>query len=166
MPQIRRELPGCTLRLVGGDFAPGGKAQQFAHGKGIDNGVEYAGERTREELPAELDAADLLVQPSREESFGNTLAEAMARRVPALGGEESGAVPWVLDYGRCGELCDVNDPSSIAAAAVKILRDEKQWRKFSQAGFARARATFGLDSVVEACLLEYELILNRRRAAA
>ena len=48
----------------------------------------------------------------------------MARRVVVIGGEHSGAVPFVLQNGKCGILCDVTSVESIVNAMEKSL-DEK-----------------------------------------
>ena len=51
---------------------------------------------------------------------GNILLEGMCRRVPCIGGKDSGAVPQVLGDGKYGVLCDVTDPRSIYEAMKKI----------------------------------------------
>ena len=73
---------------------------------------------------AEIDKSTCLVHPALEETFGNILLEGMARRVVVIGGEHSGAVPFVLQNGKCGILCDVTSVESIVNAMEKSL-DEK-----------------------------------------
>ena len=70
-----------------------------------------------------LDTASILVHPSLEESFGNTLLEGMARRIPVIGGKESGAVPYVLGLGKYGYLADVTDINNIVATIKKASNE-------------------------------------------
>jgi glycosyltransferase involved in cell wall biosynthesis len=120
--------------------------------------VAFLGPLDRSAVVALLDGADLLAHPSLEESFGNTLIEAMARGTPVLGGFRSGAVPWVLDEGRAGVLCDVRDAEALAAAAHEVLSDPARWRALSAAGLDRVRGAFTLSRVADAYLTEYERI--------
>jgi glycosyltransferase involved in cell wall biosynthesis len=74
---------------------------------GLDGRVELTGPRTGDALAAAFAAADLLVMPSRAESFGMVAVEALARGIPvlataldgireAVGRTSSGAVPGLL----------------------------------------------------------------------
>lgn len=157
---IRREIPECKLRFAGYHFEPGGMAEQWARENGFNDGVEYLGPLERDEIMNVLDEASLMIHPSLEESFGNVLLEAMSRRVPVLGGKKSGAVPWVLDYGRAGALCDVRRPESIALQAIQILTSLERWSELSLAGHKRVNEAFSLSSVVDLCLAEYERIFS------
>ena len=85
--------------------------------------VQFTGPLEHHELMSVLKKAHCLVHPSLEESFGNTLIEAMAKRIPVIGGEKSGAVPYVLKHGRCGQLCDINDPSEILQAILNVYHN-------------------------------------------
>ena len=156
---IRKAIPEAILRLIGVDYEVNGKAHSWAKTNGLEKGCEFVGPLDREQLVSAIDNASLMIHPAREESFGNVLIEAMARRVPVLGGKDSGAVPWVLDHGRAGALCDVWNPEDIARAAVEILTSRERWTELSQAGYARVRQDFSLSRVVDICLNEYERIL-------
>ncbi|HTU79281.1 MAG TPA: glycosyltransferase family 4 protein [Solirubrobacteraceae bacterium] len=57
--------------------------------------AEYVGKLPGPEIPGELAAADLLLQASRYEPFGLTVAEALAAGVPVLGTTEVGALEGV-----------------------------------------------------------------------
>jgi glycosyltransferase involved in cell wall biosynthesis len=152
------KLPDCHLLLIGGDFAPGGKAENWAESHNLNEGIDYAGVKSREEIKEILDNAALLIHPSLEESFGNILVEAMARCVPVVAGKDSGAVPWVLDNGQAGLLCDVSEPASIASAALEVLTSESIWAKYSSAGNRRVREAFSLSSVVGLALNHYRRV--------
>ena len=163
LPHIRERIPDCELHLVGPDLEPGGKAEQWAKANGLNEGIVYVGPSTRDEIKAALDAAVVMVHPSLEESFGGVLVEAMARRVPVVGGRDSGAVPWVLGSGKAGVLCDVRNPQSIASAAVGLLSSPDEWERISLAGYERVRTAFRLSKVAERFEEEYRRVLTARQ---
>ncbi|GHT43391.1 hypothetical protein FACS189438_0470 [Bacteroidia bacterium] len=85
-----------TLVLVGNDFIESHpKVKKWKSDKLLKN-VLLKGYIKHNDLIDILDNSDLLVHPSLEESFGNTLIEAMARKIPVIAGKNSGAVPFVL----------------------------------------------------------------------
>lgn len=85
------------------------------------DGVQLKGTLPYEEIFRLLDNVSVLVHPSLEESFGGILIEAMARRVPVVGGKHSGAVPYVLEYGKIGCLCDVSSANNLSEALEKVV---------------------------------------------
>jgi glycosyltransferase involved in cell wall biosynthesis len=65
-------------------------------------------------------AASLLVLPSRNESFGNVVLEALACGIPFVAGPTG--VVRTLDLGAtAGRVVDPADPASIASAIEEIL---------------------------------------------
>ena len=118
-----------------------------------------------EELPKErflekMEAADVFIHPSIEESFGMVLIEAMAKKTPVIAGEKSGAVPWVLDYGRAGVLAEIRSPESIATEVINLLSNHKKWEVYSEAGFNYVKENFVISKVVDQYLDEYNRILQ------
>jgi GT2 family glycosyltransferase/glycosyltransferase involved in cell wall biosynthesis len=67
-----------------------------------------------------LDAADVLVVPSRSESFGLSIAEAMARGVPVVSTRCGGPEELVED-GASGLLVGVGDADAMAEALARVL---------------------------------------------
>ena len=159
---IKRNIPACRLRLIGEEFGPHQSAEKWSKTRELDKGIEFIGSVSRDVLINLLDEADLLIHPSLEESFGNTLIEAMARRVPVIGGNKSGAVPWVLDHGIAGILCDVKNPDDIAASAINLLQSDELWKKMSMAGYSRTIKQFNMDRVIGLCVNEYKKLLSER----
>ena len=117
---------------VGRAAAPGGTV---AGGR-----IAFTGPLTGEALDAAYASADLLVLPSRAETYGMVVTEALARGLPvlasavagvpeALGGAPGGAVP--------GVLLPPGDPAALAAAIRHWLTDPA-WRDHLRAA-ARAR---------------------------
>lgn len=161
---LRDRRPDATLVLVGPGYGPEQTAHRWARRHGLASGVEFRGPVGQLEVLRLLDDADLLVHPSREETFGNVLLEAMAQRIPVLGGAHSGAVPWVLDDGAAGRLTDVDSPRAIATGMQEVLDDPDQWQVLADAGRERAWRTFRTEVVVASYLARYaELVRSAAR---
>ena len=60
---------------------------------------------------------DILVQPSRRETFGRTLIEAMATRKPVIA-SRVGGMPEVVTDQESGLLVPEEDPQKLAAAMI------------------------------------------------
>lgn len=165
---VRAQIPESRLRLVGVGHEPGGAAQRWATDHDLLDQVTFHGPATQDELYPLLRTADLFVHPSREESFGLVLAEAMSQGLPVLGGQSSGAVPWVLGAGGAGTLVDVESPSDIAAGILVSLRDEEQWWRLSRAGYRRATESFRTSKVLDHYIDAYERVhqAGKRRTTA
>jgi glycosyltransferase involved in cell wall biosynthesis len=157
---VRRSLPASRLLLAGKDFGPEEDAHRWACQAGCADGVEFLGPLSREGVLALLRSASTLVHPALEESFGMTLIEAMSQRVPVVGGNRSGAVPWVLDHGRAGILTEVSDPRALATAMTALLTDESRRQHYAERGFRHAWTAFRQSIVTDRYLAEYELVLR------
>lgn len=120
------------------------------YGQGMPQGMV-----SREELDRVLrDEADLFVSPSLEESFGMVFVEAMRFGVPCIGGEKSGAVPWVIGAG--GVVCDVTKPEKLAECIERVMEDRELQKKLGDGGRQRVREMFDIEKVVE--MYERELV--------
>lgn len=158
---LRMRRDDVELEMYGTDFGPGGPAQAWAKQQGCDAGVRFAGELPQQQLLGRMRALDALLHPSLEESFGLVLAEAMALGVPVIAGQHSGAVPWLLQHGRCGLLVDVRDAAAIAEGLDAVLRGGPDIDERVEAARGRAGALCDGLSVAAA----YETAYRRAVAA-
>lgn len=110
---FREKYPESTLQLIGIPFIKGNEVMELWRKKGLLQQVELTGAVPHDKLTEYLDACSVFITPSLEETFGNTLLESIVRKVPVIGGEKSGAVPYVLHQGKAGYLCDVSQPENI-----------------------------------------------------
>jgi len=157
---VRRAHPDSRLRLVGERYGPGQTAEAWARERGLAAGVVFVGPLAYEDTLDELRAADLLVHPALEESFGMTLLEAMATGTPVVAGAESGAVPWVTGEGTAAMLTDVTQPAALANAVETMLTDPERWRALAAAGYEHAWTHFRLSAVVAQHLDAYTTLLQ------
>ena len=124
---------GVRLRVVGGptlwsDYTslledlPGGNS-------------EYGGHLAASEIPGELARTDVLLQPSKYEPFGLTVAEALAAGVPVVGTREVGAIEGV-ERSVAAEV----EPEDVEAMTNAILAMLSALERDPQAIHSRARA--------------------------
>ena len=158
---VRRRHPAASLRLVGAGLGAGDPLAAWARNQRLGGGVEWLGRREHAATLAEMAAADVVVHPSLEESFGMSVAEAMAMGVPVVGGRRSGAVPWLLDQGRAGVLVDVRSPHSLAGGVLGVLEDPDSAGRTGAAAARRIAEHFSTGSVLEAHLRVYEQAAGR-----
>lgn len=151
--RLHARTPGARLRLYGADFGPGQTAERWARQQGVATGMEFLGPTPYARLLEELSTADVLVHPSLEESFGMSVAEAMALGVPVVGGERSGAVPWVIGEG--GLVTDVTSASAIEKALDTLLHIPDEYRRRTSAAVVRARLMFSASQVADTYLSHY-----------
>lgn len=142
---LRERVPLAELVLIGREFGPEGAAQTWAARRGLAQGIHFVGELPHRELLAVLRNLDLLVHPSLEETFGMAAAEAMALGVPVIGGERSGAVPWLIGDG--GLVCDVRDPQAILESMLKVLVDQETRARYGENAVRRVRHQFATEKV-------------------
>lgn len=111
--------------LLVGDGPEKAKLQELIASAGLRSVVHLAG--ARNDVRPYLHAADVFAFPSRGESFGGSLAEAMACGLPCIavrpdGVEIRNASLEALDEGRCGVLVN-NDPHDLAEALRRLRTD-------------------------------------------
>lgn len=76
--------------------------------------VEFRGERSWAEMPAEYGRADVFVFPSRHDGWGMVVPEAMATGLPVIGSHEAGAVVDLVREGRTGFVFAKDDEAALA----------------------------------------------------
>ena len=94
-----------------------------------------------------LDALDLFVMPSRAETLGYALLEAMASELPAVG-TRVGGIPEVVQHGRTGLLVAPEDPDALAQAIALLVHDPERRRRMGCEGRQRVVADFSEETMV------------------
>lgn len=93
--------------------------------------VRIRGPLAGADLDAAYDRADLLVLPSRSETYGMVLAEALARGIPVLATAVDGVAETIghVPDGVPGLLVPPDDPAALAAALRRWYADEALRRR-------------------------------------
>lgn len=145
--KFRKNHPKSILRLIGPYFIETNNLVKEYQNSGLMEGVVLMGRRSPQEVSEILLESTMMVHPSLEETFGNTLIEALAHGVPVVGGINSGAVPWVLEHGKLGYLCDVSSPDEIAESMLHVIEDYTEARGKAIMGKKKCITTYSADGV-------------------
>jgi len=109
-------------------------------GGGMDGRVRFAGPQTGRDLARSYAASDVLVLPSRAETYGMVVTEALACGLPVVAAEVGG-VPEALGYGsdgyRPGLLVAPDDPAALRDALRAWLEDADLRRRLRRAAHER-----------------------------
>jgi glycosyltransferase involved in cell wall biosynthesis len=93
-------------------------------------------------------ACDVVVFPSREESFGMVTVEAWCARRPVIASDIA-ALRCLVRPGVDGELVAVDDPQELGEAVGSLLDDPARRERLGQAGRERAASELAWPSVVD-----------------
>jgi glycosyltransferase involved in cell wall biosynthesis len=96
-------------------------------------------------------ASDIYLHPSRAESFGLAVAEAMACGVPVVA-SDVGGIPEIVTDRENGLLVPVGDAEALAAAALSLLADDDTRDRIARAGAERIARDFTFERQVESYL--------------
>jgi glycosyltransferase involved in cell wall biosynthesis len=113
---------------------------------GLDDRVHFPGPRTGADLDRTYAAADLLVVPSRAETYGMVVTEALARGVPVLASDVGGlteALGHDADGIRPGLLVPPADPAALGVALRGWLGDAEMRSRLRRAARERRRSLSG-----------------------
>ena len=117
---------------------------------GLDTFVFLTGKLTRDEVIGCYARASVLVVPSQlgadgdRDGIPNVLAEAMAMELPVVSTPISG-IPELVDHERNGLLVPPGDAGAVAAAVMRLLRDEDLRERLGRAGRRAVLEAFDND---------------------
>lgn len=121
--------------------------------------VLFAGKQPQNKIRDYLSIADLLLLPSRTESFGLAALEAMACEVPVIA-TRVGGLPEVVEDDESGFLFEVGDVDAMAATAARILNDEDERKRLGRGGRRIAVSRFSADEIIPLYEKVYRSVLS------
>lgn len=110
-------------------------------------------------------ALDVFVSPSRAESFGLAIVEAMASNIAVVATSTEGAKTTVVPN-RNGILVPVGDVASMAAKINELLDDAQTRSKLAEQAVQDARTKFSLERMVDDTERLYEDVVKQQVVAA
>jgi glycosyltransferase involved in cell wall biosynthesis len=119
---------------------------------GYDHRVRLSGVLTGTALSDAYATADLLVAPSRAETYGMTVTEALAHGLPVIAAAVGGlpeALGCTADGTRPGQLIPPGDPAALAAALAGWLDDEGHRDRLRAAARQRRSTLPGWEQTAE-----------------
>lgn len=123
MSRVVKEKPELILVLVGGGIYRDSQKQemelrQLSQQLGIEKNVVFAGIKTPVEVAEYMRQSSLLVLPSRAETFGAVLIEALSCGTPVVATKCGGPEDIIND--NVGRLVPKEDPAALASAIIDV----------------------------------------------
>lgn len=125
--QVRGAEPTARLLVIG----PPGDAS-FLLGPPAPAGVSVLGPLSQSDLARQMQAADCLVLPSRNESFGMVVPEALAAGLPVLVSDRAGAAALVRD-GQNGWVVPAGDAGALAGRMLHAAGHREELHRMREA---------------------------------
>jgi len=164
LAEVRRQRDDVRLRIIGGASGGSGVATsvegltELARELGVAEHVTFEPALPQAELAARLRRADLVLVPSRSETFGLVALEAQACGTPVVAARVAGLEVVV---GGGGVLVDGHDPADHARAVLALLADPERMRAVRSAGLADAAAS-SWERTVDRLLDAYAAVRHAR----
>lgn len=140
LPAVRQAVPNVTLRIIGeGELQADYQAQ--ADRLGVGDMIMFVGRRYGQELVQEYQSAQVYISPTTNDSFGMTIAEAIACGRPVIA-SAIGDIPELIEHDRTGLLTAPGDVQAISAGLIRLLQDPKLANAMGKLGRQRLKAGF------------------------
>jgi glycosyltransferase involved in cell wall biosynthesis len=125
LPEVARGFPNVSLWLAG-DGPLRLSLEALARELDVASRVRFLGALPNDALWRCLAAADCFVLPSRLESWGTVMLEALACGTPVVATDTAGGEEVRSYFPDDVELCEKENPGSLAAAVVSALRTSRR----------------------------------------
>mgnify|MGYP000373254870 CR=1 FL=1 len=153
--RVLKKVPDAFLVCCGYGYPQDmEKVRRLLRISGVEERVRLEGFRI--DVPDLMNASDILVLPSQSfESFGLTIVEAMAMKVPVVA-TNVGGIPEVLGNDECGFSVSPEDEVGFADAVAKLLVDDGLRIRMGANGYERYRRLFTAQRMAD----EYARIIH------
>ena len=132
--RVRQEQRAALV--IAGPEPPPADLRDEVQRLGLEHTVQFAGHVDDADLPGYYQAAVAVVIPSLYEGFGLPALEGMACGTPVVASNRA-ALPEVV--GDAALLIDPEDEHGLAAAMLRLLRDDSLRQELRERGLARAQ---------------------------
>lgn len=151
------------LHIVGGTSGTQGQREldachELIEQRRLARSVRFFDPQPHTELAEHYRAADVVIVPSRSESFGLVAAEAQACGIPVVA-SNIGGLRYVVDASESGLLVDNHDPRAFSAAVAAILDYPSFARRLSDGAVAYSQK-FSWDATATRLLELYDGITS------
>lgn len=158
--KILKDKGHTNLQL---DLIGGGESYQFLKDLvaklGVEDIVNFLGERDQPYIFEHLCNYDLSVQPSIIEGFGLTVAEAMAAKVPVLVSENQGPLE-IIDYGKFGYVFKNGDAADCAKTIDEIITKGRD-NTLVELAYKRATHEYNVNTTAKEYINKYTEFISK-----
>jgi len=141
------DRPGWHLALAGDGPTRGWLLAQINDRRRLQGRVHWLGRR--DDIPALLKSADVLIHPSLWEGMPNAVLEAMAASRPVIGTAVEGTEDLIVP-GRTGWLVPPSNVAALTQALLEAADSPECCRRYGEAGRQRVEQEFSLERTLAA----------------
>jgi len=145
MPQVIREIPDVRFHLVGRDLSLANPELEALRARFEVPPAALVAQDEIADVSSFYRGIDILVLPSRTESFPNVVGEAMASGVPSVVTDVGDTARLVGDS---GIVVEPDSPSALAEGLIRML-GESPVERLVRSDMARRRITEGFTTATE-----------------
>jgi len=110
---------------------------------GLEQNIKFMG--FVENIQDWMQACDVTLLASKEETFGLVLAEAMHAGVAVIG-TSSGGVPEIIEHDKTGFLFDYGDVDKLCEYILEFKNNQQKMQDYAKAGKEKAKRLFDIDT--------------------
>ena len=153
---VRQRFDDLAL-LIAGDGPERRKCAELVEESGLEGVVELLGRAEPSQIPPLLAGCELFVLPSRQESFGIAILEAMASRKAVIA-TSVGGVPEIIRHMENGLLVESESSEQLARALILLLEDIELRNLLANRGYETVKSRFTWEKVVNKYLDAYQQV--------
>jgi hypothetical protein len=159
------EVPDLVATIVGDDDIPGVGGStyraefQAGPGTGLGDRVRFAGRVGDVELARYYAGCDFLVVPSRYESFGLVLLEAMMMGKPVIAGD-AGGMRFIVEEGGNGFRFAPGDAAALASSIERLARSSELRERFGRRSREIYEERYTAERMVDGTVAVYHAVLG------
>ncbi|MBI5882431.1 MAG: glycosyltransferase family 4 protein [Elusimicrobia bacterium] len=150
--EVASRVDRVRLVLAGADHSEG-KLFAFTERLGLGDRVVWLGQQSHPRVLGLMRGSLFCVLPSRRESLGGAVIEAMAMG-KAVVASRTGGIPELVTHGRSGLLVEPKDPAALARAMLRLLKDPAKTARMGSAARRRSRR-FSWDRALDGYAREW-----------
>ena len=154
-PLITKELPNTKIIIAGE-----GNLKSYDKLKIITHNIEiYNKFIPNEKVSDFFQMSKVIVLPYIEVAQSGVIHIACAFKKPVVA-TNVGCIPEVVEDGKTGLLVPPKDPTALASAIIKLLKDDELRKEMGENAYKKTKEDLSWDTIAEKTIEVYESILN------
>lgn len=147
------------VTFLGGNGTSQPFLEELAKEYNISNNVHFEAPKPHFYIEQHLCDFNLLIQPSRFEPFGLTIAEGMAAKIPILVSDIPAPME-IINQGECGLYFKSEDSNDCAEKIKSIIQNGYDENMIEKA-YQRVQSLYSVDLTAQNYLKEYDIIRKK-----
>ncbi|MBI3510842.1 MAG: glycosyltransferase [Bacteroidetes bacterium] len=156
---IREKYPEKNLQLlIVGTGTERKMLEEKVKALRLSGSVTFAGKIDHDKIPEWMEQINVFINISKQESFGVSVLEAMACRIPVIV-SETGGLAEIVDDGMDGLRVPVNDLGATVTAMEKLLADPNLRIRMGNAGRKKVKEKYEWKNNVDEMIRIYTTLI-------